>query len=379
MSAEDVATSGGGHRPTEGDGRNVDPRVGILEGEAADQTAPARRSEAEGAAPFEVWRMVPSGDGDRRTDPTYYDRPAIKEPVWIWSVPAYFYVGGAAGAANVLGAVAQLVDREGMDGLVRRCRWIGAVGGGLGTAFLVIDLGRPERFLNMLRVFRPTSPLSLGSWVLAAATPAASGAAALSGAGGALRALADAAGLGAGLVGLPLSGYTAVLLSSTAVPIWQETRRTLPMLFVASAMSSAASLLELTGLNRREEEVVHRFGLAGKIAGMAAMVAVEKEASRVDRVGRPLREGVSGALWRSAKVLAGASLGLSLWPGRSRARTVARAVLGTAGAIAVRFAVMRAGKASAQDPRATFHMQRAGRGGREVTGRPATAGPPGSA
>src|SRR5688572_10998726 len=98
---------------------------------------------------------------------TYYDQPMLKRPVWIWSVPVYFYVGGVAGAALVLGAAAQTVDAPGLRGLIRKCRWIGAIGHGLGTFLLIIDLGRPERFLNMLRTFNPRSPLSVGSWVLA--------------------------------------------------------------------------------------------------------------------------------------------------------------------------------------------------------------------
>src|SRR5438874_11336372 len=92
------------------------------------------------------------GRGRGRQDPSYYDRPVLKEPVWKWYVPAYFYVGGAAGAAATLGAAAQLADRRGLAGLIRRCRWIAAAGGAVGTGLLVVDLGRPERFLNMLRV-----------------------------------------------------------------------------------------------------------------------------------------------------------------------------------------------------------------------------------
>src|SRR5439155_16956253 len=99
-----------------GDGRNIDPAGGLLEGEAAEHAVPKERSGSEGAAPFEVWSGVPGGNGQ-----TYYDRPVLKEPVWIWSVPAYFYAGGAAGAAAVLGAAAQALDRTDLDGLIRRC------------------------------------------------------------------------------------------------------------------------------------------------------------------------------------------------------------------------------------------------------------------
>lgn len=318
---------------------------------------------------------MPSSDEGRRADPTYYDRPVLKEPTWIWSVPAYFYTGGAAGAATVLGMAAQVADRDGLAGLVKRCRWVGTVGGAVGTVLLIVDLGRPERFANMLRVFRPTSPMNIGSWILASSSLFAAGSALLAGRKGIPGRIGDAAGVGAGLVGLPMSGYTAVLLSNTAVPVWQGTRRTLPGAFVASAVSSAASLLALMSLSPREERIVHRFGVAGKAAELVAALAVQREAGRVDRVGVPLREGVSGALWRASQGLTAASLALSVLPGGRRSRKVASALLGTAGAIALRFAVFHAGKASARDPRATFHQQRAGHGGEEVTGVRAVTGP----
>jgi formate-dependent nitrite reductase membrane component NrfD len=360
-----------------GEGRFIDPAVGLLTGEASDQKVPQDRDRVEGTAPYDVWGDVPSRDGGRRAEPTYYDRPAIKEPTWVWAVPAYFYAGGAAGAAAVLGAVAQAADREGLHELVKRCRWVAALGDAVGVALLIEDLGRPDRFLNMLRVFRPSSPMNVGSWVLSASSTLAAGSALLADADGALGAAGDTAGLGAGVAGLPLAGYTAVLISNTAVPVWQATRRSLPLLFVSSAVASAASLLEFTRLTEREARIVHRYGLAGKAAELASTVAVERDAGVVERVGRPLYEGLSGTLWRAAKALTGASLALSVLPGKARWKRRLGAVLGTAGAISLRFAVFHAGKASTRDPRATFQQQRAGRGAAEATGLAAVTGPGG--
>jgi formate-dependent nitrite reductase membrane component NrfD len=285
--------------------------------------------------------------------PTYYDRPTLKEPVWIWSVPAYFYVGGAAGAAAVLGAAAQIIDRDRLRNLITACRRTAAGGVALGSVFLVIDLGRPERFLNMLRVFRPTSAMSVGSWVLAASGAATTGAAVLD-----RRALGDVAGAAAGVLGLPLAGYTAVLLADTAVPLWNETRRSLPLLFVSSAISSAADLLAFAELDEHEHEVVHRFGLAGNIAELAAGHLFEKDARRVERVARPLKDGLGGSLWKTSKVATIVSLVLSVVAGRSRWGRWVAALLGNAGAVSLRFAIFHAGKASSRDPRATFETQR---------------------
>jgi hypothetical protein len=119
---------------------------------------------------------------------------------------------------------------------------------------------------------------------------------------------------------------------------------------------------------------VRRYGLAGKLAELAAMVAVERDAGKVERVGFPFRQGLGGALWRTSKVLGGASLLLSLLPGTSRGTRAISGLLGSAGSLALRFAVFHAGKASARDPRATFQQQRAGHGAAETTRRPAVTG-----
>jgi formate-dependent nitrite reductase membrane component NrfD len=345
---------------TADDGRYIDARTGVLAGEGAQQ----RVDEGAKSAAAEVWPEVPSPGP--RGDPTYYDRPILKEPVWIWVVPAYFYVGGAAGAAAVLAEVSEWRGGE-LAGLARRARWIAAGGAALGSALLVYDLGRPERFLHMLRVFRPSSPMSVGSWVLAAATGASGAAALLRGPGGFSGRLGSAAGKVAALLGLPLSGYTAVLLSATAVPLWQAARHVLPVLFMASAASSAAALLELMELNAEEAEVVRRFGIVAELVELAASFALPRRL-RPEQVARPLREGVSGALWNAATASSAAGLVLSLVPGRARWKSRASGLVGTVGGLTLRFAILEAGKASARDPRATFHQQRAGFGAAELRG-----------
>jgi formate-dependent nitrite reductase membrane component NrfD len=341
------------------DGRFINPQLGELTGEAALQRAPdRRRAEAGGAPAFDVRAGTPN------ESTTYYDRPVLKEPVWIWTVPVYFYAGGAAGAAATLAAVARASGGHDLDGLVERCRWISAAGTAIGTVCLIADLGRPERFLNMLRVFRPTSPLNVGSWLLTGATQFSVTGALLQRLG--YERTADAAGAMAGVFGLPMSGYTAVLLSSTAVPVWQGARRSLPWLFVASAASSVGALLSAADLSERERRVAGRFGLFAELMELAATVAVEREAGRVERVARPLREGVSGTLWKLATACTVGGLAVSAFGSRSPRMRKLAAVVGTAGGLSLRFAIFHAGKASARDPRATFEQQRAGLGSAEV-------------
>jgi formate-dependent nitrite reductase membrane component NrfD len=299
------------------DGRFIDTAIGGLEGEAAGQIAP---EFAVAAAPH---------------------RPFLKAPVWIWSIPAYFFVGGVGGAAMAMGLAAQLFGGPGLRRFDRRCRWTGAVAGGVGSALLIWDLGRKSRFLFMLRVFRPTSPMSVGSWVLAAATPLSGASAILPGPAGWL------AGLGAGLLGLPLATYTGVLLGNTAVPVWSASRRALPLLFGASAVASLASIFELMDLDPRERRIMFRFGTAGRVAELAATAFLDEEVRRAPRVSEPLRDGLSGALWNAAAVCTVASLAVSLLPG-GRPKRWAGGALGVAGGLCLRFALFYAGKRSAR-------------------------------
>jgi formate-dependent nitrite reductase membrane component NrfD len=300
------------------DGRFIDTNMAELEGEASGQVAPE----------FPV--MV----GPRL--------PYLKEPVWIWAVPAYFFVGGVGGAAMTLGLVAQLLGGPRLRRFDQRCRWTGAVAGGIGSALLIWDLGRKERFLFMLRVFRPTSPMSVGSWVLAAATPLSGASAILPGRLGWLT------GLAAGLMGLPLATYTAVLLGNTAVPLWSESRRELPFLFGASAVASLASVFELMDLGERERRIMFRFGTLGRVAELAATVAVEDAAHRHPGVSKPLRHGLSGTLWEAATLCTIGSLAVSFLPFGGRRKRWVSGALGIAGGLCLRFAVFYAGKRSAR-------------------------------
>ena len=108
----------------------------------------------------------------------------------------------------------------------------------LSAVALVHDLGRPGRFVNMLRVFKPTSPMSVGSWLLAAYGPVA-GAAAVSEVTGILPKAGRAATLGAAVLGPGIATYTAALICDTAVPAWHEGYREMPYVFAGSAASAA--------------------------------------------------------------------------------------------------------------------------------------------
>lgn len=362
------------------DGRNIDPALGALSGEGSEQRV-ARDSLRELEA--HVSSVAASRQpGSLQGDPTYYERPVIKKSVWSWTVPAYYYVGGASGGAMVLGAAATLLNRDQLPGLVRQSRLIGMGGGIISSALLIYDLGRPDRFLYMLRVFRPTSPMSVGSWILVLFSSTA-GLSALAGFGPHgeikrwVRSIGDAAAVGAGILGLGLAGYTGVLVSHTSVPLWQRLHRLLPVLFLSSGIASAASLFDLLGGNAREQRAVTIFGTAGRLAELSVAELVERRLATVPEAVRPLRDGFSGVVWKAAKVFTAASLVLSLIPNSSRRLRRAAGVAGTVGALCIRFGIHYAGQRSAMNPRATFHQQRSGEGAFAFTGKAAVAGPNG--
>ena len=333
--------------------RDIDKDLGILSGEAAGQ-----RSERQVALRAQSFPYVPSRQS--RDDPSYYGHPTLKEPTWIWSIPTYFYVGGVAGVGTALGTAAQLFAPHSMRSLVTRSRWVGTVGGAVSAALLIHDLGRPERFLHMLRVFRLSSPMSMGSWILSGFSACVSGAAMLPLGPRFLAPLCEPLGFLAGVFGLGLSGYTGVLISQTAVPVWQASYRITPFLFLASGMASAAALFEFFPHNRQETMAIERFGLIGKIAELLAALALERNAGRVERVGRPLRNGFSGLLWQTAKVLTVGGIVVALIPSQNRKKRICSGVLGTAASLCLRFGVFYAGRVSARDPHASFEQQRAG-------------------
>ncbi|MDQ6707280.1 MAG: polysulfide reductase NrfD, partial [Acidobacteriota bacterium] len=221
------------------DGRNIDSRRGILSGEAAPQDARGNLIQPE------AFRSRPSQQTGLTTgDATYYDRPVIKKSPWSWDIPAYYFAGGATGASAALGAAALLLNQAGMPNLIRYVRWMGPAGGSLSAFFLIHDLGRPSRFLYMLRVFRPTSPMSVGAYILTLFSSFAGLSWIALFAPRSYRAVGNFAGIAAGVFGLGLAGYTGVLISNTVVPLWQRPHRIMPVLFLASGAASAASLLD---------------------------------------------------------------------------------------------------------------------------------------
>jgi formate-dependent nitrite reductase membrane component NrfD len=340
---ERAGRSGGGRHS--GDRNSGDPNSGDRQGDG-------RRGEGRGGEQFVVPRARPD---------SYYGKPIIKEPVWHSpEVPGYLFLGGLAGASAVLAGFAQAAGNH-RQAQVSKVAAAGAIG--LSAVALVADLGRPERFVNMLRVFKPSSPMSVGSWLLSGFGGAAAASAACAVTGRLPRAGA-AATAGATVLGPGICTYTAALLCDTAVPAWHEGHREMPYLFAGSATSAAGGLGMLAVPGHAGQAT--RFAALGAVTELTAkhlMMGRLGETGEPYRTGRPGRlldtaealtvAGVAAALLGGAPLLGGGAPG-----GRRRVVTaLSGAALLTASAL-TRFGIFEAGRVSARDPKYTVRPQR---------------------
>jgi hypothetical protein len=313
------------------------------------------RREAESKGLVAVQGIAPSGAPiPRASEETgYYGLPLLKEPQWSWEIPLYFFTGGATGAASVIGAMADWVgdDYE----LARDARWLAVGGVGVSSALLIADLGRPSRFLAMLRVFKPQSPMSMGAWVLATfgglSTAAAFAKAVQQRWNNVpIKLIGNLAQAGAAAFGLPLHNYTGVLIGATAIPVWNKSVSTLPQHFGMSGVQAACSILELMGHD--DSRALNLLGILSSAFETYEGVHLE---GRRERELDPVKHGTSGWVTRAGGVLSGPlPLGLRLLSAVTKgdfsrnARKWA-ALSGIAGSLLTRFGWVRAGHASAKN------------------------------
>jgi formate-dependent nitrite reductase membrane component NrfD len=287
------------------------------------------------------------GGADRAS---YYGRPVIKPPVWKPDIAVYLFAGGLAGASATL---ATLARRAGNERLARSANLAAAAAISVSPPLLIHDLGRPARFLNMLRVAKPTSPMNVGSWLLTA-EGTASGIAATCELLGRLPRVRTGAERVAGLLGPLLATYTGVLLADTAVPVWHEARRELPLLFAGGAAASAGAAAVLLTPSA-DAGPARRMLVAGAAVEEAANLFMER---RLGPLGEPYRTGRAGRIAKAARALTLAGGTHGVLGGRRSVPARGAAVLTLAGALAHRFAIFEAGFQSARDPRATVEPQR---------------------
>jgi formate-dependent nitrite reductase membrane component NrfD len=282
---------------------------------------------------------------------SYYGRPVLKEPVWQAEIPFYLFTGGLGGASSVLSLVARVLGNE---RLAQRSIQIASAADAVSPVLLIADLGRPERFLNMLRVFKVTSPMSVGSWILAYSSAASSVSAFLNTIGR-FRHIADLARTASAVSGAPLAVYTATLISDTAIPVWHEARRELPFLFGSSAAASAGAAAAIA-VRPEEAGPARRLAVGGVLVENAMFKLMER---RLGMVGEPYSQDEAGRYKKIAIActLGGAAL-IAAAGRRSRVAAVAGGAAVLAGEVAVRWSVFKAGFQSARDPKYTIGPQR---------------------
>jgi len=309
--------------------------------EAQQPQRPRRRRGGRGEI-----SMVPE-----MTPTSYYGRAVLKQPVWTPEIGVYFFVGGLTGASTLLAAAAR---SEGNDALADRALFTALAGVTVSPLLLIKDLGRPERFYNMLRVFKVTSPMSLGTWLLNGAgvsTGVAAGCRVL----GILPRIQRLAELSAALLGPGVSTYTAVLVSNTAVPVWHEARYELPFVFAGSSLASAGAMgILLTP--PRHAATARTLAVAGVVGELVATQVMER---RLGDAGEPYHSGRPARFARLARGLnAGGAAAVALGGRRRRALSALGAAAILAGSMCERWAVFTAGPESAADPRFTVGPQR---------------------
>ncbi|OBA72219.1 polysulfide reductase [Mycolicibacterium elephantis] len=300
---------------------------------------------------------------------SYYGKQILKTPVWNWMIAAYLFTGGLSAGSAMLAAGA---DLTGLPGL-RRVSRVGSLLSVLASLyFLIADLGRPERFHHMLRVAKPSSPMSVGTWILSAYGPG-SGVAAVAELmpkrlrrtwlGRLVSRSARPAGLWAAATAPGVASYTAVLLSQTAVPAWRDAHPYLPFVFTGSAAASGGGLGMLLAPPAET-------GPARRMAVVGA--ALEVTASRVmeQRIGLPAEAYTTGRVHRlrqlSEALTVGGAVGAVL--GRRRAVTAMSGAALLVGSALQRFAVFEAGVESTRDPKYVVVPQRERVDARERTG-----------
>ena len=297
---------------------------------------------------------------------SYYGHNIVKPSPWELDIPAYLFAGGVAAGSSMLAAGGDLTGRPAL----RRTGRLGAITAlSFSMVALIHDLGRPARFLNMLRTAKYTSPMSVGTWILSTYGPFAGLAAAteLAGmlppglAGGrlmrpvrAVRLLDRPAGVMAALTAPPVAAYTAVLLADTATPSWHSAYKELPYVFCGSA-AAASGGLGMIGSPVGQAGPARRLAVGGAVVELVAERIMERS---MGMTAEPLHHDVAGRLMKAATVLtAGGALGTVL-AGRSRTAAVLSGAALMAGSACTRFGVFEAGQASARDPKYTVVPQR---------------------
>jgi len=302
-----------------------------------------------------IGRGVDVTGGPIPQKPGYYGEPVVRPPVWTWEIPIYFFVGGAGGMSAVIAAAAAASDHIEIAG---DAMLLGAIAAIISPILLIMDLGRPRRFLNMLRVFKPQSAMSMGAWILTLFSPCVvagfvtlelhSHHAFAGTADHLLRLIADVMIAGAAILGALLATYTGVLIGATTIPAWFLHRVLLPIHFGTAGLGSAAALLELLG-----HRVPALNALGYYAAAIETVLLIWLTLNRHGAADRAVHQHEAGWLIRIAEVFTG-PLAIVL---RLLGQVPFAAAVFLIGALASRYGWLAVGRISGCDTEAVFASQ----------------------
>ena len=300
----------------------------------------------------------------RKDEAGYYGLPILKRPFWKWEIALYFFFEGVSAGSYILCTIAGLRDKRRYETLIRGGRFLSFFTMVLCPPLLIIDLGRPERFHHMLRIWKKTSPMNHGAWALTGYGTIASFLAllALKAPWMPVRTLGDALRFAQrwvperaiGVLGLPFAwtmvSYPGVLLESTANPVWSRSHFLGP-LFACSSMSSGAAALTLLNYGSKDHGLHRALGTFEDVATVAEATAMGLYLGTAKRAARPLWKGKQSVLFTLGAIGLGIIAPAILR--RSRNKVVRDAVaplLTIAGSLALKWSVTYAGQESALDP-----------------------------
>jgi formate-dependent nitrite reductase membrane component NrfD len=315
-------------------------------------------------------------DGNDRVI-TYYGQPAVKPSLWGWLVSSYIFIAGIGGSAQIIATAADLAGDRALAPIIRNGRYIAFGTAVLGGPLLIIDLHTPQRFYNMLRIFRKTSPMSIGTYVLMSFGSLSAALAAVQFAldrghspGRAMQAAIKLLEIPAALAGMGMSTYTGALLSATSNPLWGAAPRHIAAAFGASAMASGTAALTIAqtcssapGSSKEPGRALERIALVVSAVEFFLLLALRR---------RFHEQGVDGALndsgWGPAYDLGAVALGAGLpmlghtasivAPERAPRVKLATSLAILAGGFLLRHVLLRSGNAAAERPKDYFRFAR---------------------
>ncbi len=318
-------------------------------------------------------KFPPPPAGEEGGGKGYYNYPVVRRPVWTWEVPTYFWLGGMAAGAYVTSSLAQNFGSADDRRAAAGGYYLAAAALLPCAPLLIADLGRPDRFHHMLRIFKPLSPMNLGAWTLTGFTPVAFARAASHAAGtgilrgplGALARLVPSrlAELAGCALGLTLAGYSGVLLAATNIPLWAKSKL-LGGLFMASALASGSAAVTLQAARRgAPDATLRRLAMLESAASAGEIAVLTGYLAQSGRTARPLTRGRFAAPFWFGAVGAGALFPLLLHGfahrrqgGLLRTLSSTAALCTIAGSLALRWSIFEAGKDSSKDQAASFEL-----------------------